>query len=92
MYDRTLKTLFQRFQHAEYYITHIFSVRVCVCVFFFNKVAILQSGHNLSRIMRKPDFVICENKGASKLCGNRGAAQRDCFRFIDITIPLHLHI
>ena len=44
--------------------------------------------HHLSRIMRKPDFCICENKGADQLRGNREADQRLCFRYIDSTIPL----
>ena len=34
---------------------------------------------NLSRVMRKPTFCICENKEAY---------QRLCFRYIDSTIPL----
>ena len=32
--------------------------------------------------MRKPDFCICENKGADQLCGNRTTDQRLCFRHI----------
>ena len=50
--------------------------------------------------MRKPDFCICENKGADQLrglCknkdadqlrGNREADQGLCFRYPDSTIPL----
>ena len=46
--------------------------------------------------MRKPDFCICENKGADQLCGNRTnqlcgnctTNQRLCFRYTDSTIPL----
>ena len=38
--------------------------------------------------MRKPDFCICENKGADQLRGNREADQRLCFRYTDSTIPL----
>ena len=44
--------------------------------------------NNLSRIMRKPTFCICENKDADQLCGNRKADQRLCFRYIDSTVPL----
>ena len=33
--------------------------------------------------MRKPDFCICENKGADQLCGNRKTDQRLCFRYTD---------
>ena len=43
---------------------------------------------DLSRILRIPDFCICENKGADQLRGNREADQRLCFRYIDSTIPL----
>ena len=42
----------------------------------------------LSRVMRKLDFCICENKDADQLRGNREADQRLCFRYIDSTIPL----
>ena len=38
--------------------------------------------------MRKPAFGICEKKDADKLCGNREADQRLCFRYTDSTIPL----
>ena len=41
-------------------------------------------------IMRKPDFCLCENKGADQLRGNREADQRLCFRYSDRTIPLLL--
>ena len=42
----------------------------------------------LSRVMRKPTFGICENKDADQLCGNQEADQHLCFRYIDSTIPL----
>ena len=38
--------------------------------------------------MIKPDFCICENKGADQLRGNREADQRLCFRYTDSTISL----
>ena len=44
--------------------------------------------HNLSRVMRKTTFCICENKDADQLRGNREADQRLCFRYTDSTIPL----
>ena len=44
----------------------------------------------LSRIVRKPDFCLGENKGADQLRGNREADQRLCFRYTDSTIPLLL--
>ena len=41
--------------------------------------------------MRKPDFCLCENKGADQLCSNCTADQRLCFRYSDSAISL-LHI
>ena len=43
---------------------------------------------NMSRVVRKPAFCICENKDADLLRGNREADQRLCFRYTDSTIPL----
>ena len=43
---------------------------------------------NMSLVMRKPDFCICENKAADQLRGNREADQRLCFRYFDSTTPL----
>ena len=37
--------------------------------------------------MRKPDFCICENKGADQLRSNCEADQCLCFRYMDSTIP-----
>ena len=44
----------------------------------------------MSRIVRKPDFCLCENKGADQLRGNREADQRLYFRHSDSTIPILL--
>ena len=44
--------------------------------------------NNMSRVMRKPAFCICENKDADQLRGNREADQRLCFRYTDSTISL----
>ena len=51
-----------------------------------------QSKYNytLSRIVRKPDFCLGENKGADQLRSNCEADQRLCFRYSDSTIPLLL--
>ena len=38
--------------------------------------------------MRKPDFRICENKGADQFRSNCEADQRLCFRYSDSTAPL----
>ena len=42
----------------------------------------------MSLVMRKQAFCICENKDADQLRGNREADQRLCFRYTDSTIPL----
>ena len=46
------------------------------------------SANNMSLVMRKPAFCICENKDADQLRGNREADQRLCFRYSDSMIPL----
>ena len=40
--------------------------------------------------MRKPDFCLCENKGADQLRSNCEADQHLCIRYTDSTIPLLL--
>ena len=35
-----------------------------------DKVSRIVQWHYMSHVMRKPDFCICENKGAYQLCGN----------------------
>ena len=44
---------------------------------------------DLSLVMRNPDFciILCENKDADQLRGNREAGLRLCFRFIYSTMP-----
>ena len=66
-----------------------------VCTFtdvinIFLKIGYLQPlvNVNMSLIMRKLDFCICENKDADQLRENREADQHLCFRYIDSTIPL----
>ena len=44
----------------------------------------------MNRIVRKPDFCLCENKGADQLRGNREADQRLYFRYTDSIFPLLL--
>ena len=43
---------------------------------------------DMSRVVRKPAFCICENKDADQLRGNREADQRLSFRYTDSVIPL----
>ena len=42
----------------------------------------------LSRVVRKPDFCLCENKAADQLRSNCEADQRLCFRYTNSTSPL----
>ena len=44
--------------------------------------------HEMSLVVRKPAFCICENKDADQLRGNREADQHLCFRYTDSEIPL----
>ena len=44
--------------------------------------------HDMSLVMRKPAFCICENKDPDQLCSNCPAYQRLYFLFTDSTIPL----
>ena len=57
-------------------------------VFLDEALVLMQSLVYLSRVMRKPDFCICENKDADQLRGYREADPRLCFRYTDSTIPL----
>ena len=43
----------------------------------------------MSRVVRKPDFCICENKDADQLRSNCAADQRLCFRYTDSTLSLY---
>ena len=54
----------------------------------FNPNSVNDDHREMSRVMRKPDFFMCENKDADQLHGNREADQRLCFRYMDSTIPL----
>ena len=44
--------------------------------------------YQMSRVTRKPDFCLCENKGADQLRSNCEADQRLCFRYTDSTLSL----
>ena len=71
--DRLYKDIPENF---EYSYPHS-NIRI---TFTHGKCSIL---HQMSHVMRKPDFCICENKDADQLCGNRTADQRLCFRYTD---------
>ena len=69
---------------TDHVIKRLWCINLCkvgYCKLFVN-------GVQISHIMRKPTFCICENKNVDQLCGKRQADQRLCFRFIDSTIPL----
>ena len=65
---------------------------VCVVLFLIVRLSVLRKTiltlNNMSLVMRKPSFCMCENKDADQLRGNREADQRLCFRYTDSTIPL----
>ena len=61
----------------------------CILTSTSVSIAVCVTDH-LSRVMRKPDFCLCENKGADQLCSNCTADQRLCFRYLDSTIPFLL--
>ena len=100
MYVCRLKIYFEN----EYeLIQYRFSIHVFMTVLNFesrgsNKETYLLDKHTLatvliiklSRIVRKPDYCLCENKGADQLRSNCEADQRLCFRYSDSTIPLLL--
>ena len=44
----------------------------------------------MSRVVRKLDFCLCENKGADQLRSNCEADERLCFRYMDSAISLLL--
>ena len=49
---------------------------------------VLTPVNDMSRVVRKPAFCICENKDADQLRGNREADHRLSFRYTDSTISL----
>ena len=55
---------------------------------FKERIAIGGILRELSNVMRKPTFCICENKGADQLRSNCEADQRLCFCYMDSTVPL----
>ena len=52
------------------------------------QVCQMNGGYELTRVMRKTAFFICENKDAVQIRGHREADQRLCFSYTDSTIPL----
>ena len=76
--------------HAEYFflfltLTHRFNKSIKLHLCFFMCV---NSTYNMSHVLRKTAFCICENKDTDQLCGTRKADQRLCFHYIESTVPL----
>ena len=65
-------------------MTSLIITRLIYCNFWCSDISCVQ----MSRVVRKLAFCICENKDADQLRGNREADQRLCFRYIDSIIPL----
>ena len=55
-----------------------------------SKCKFLQAHEHMSRVMRKPGFCLCENKGADQLRSNCEADQHLCFCYTDRTSHLLL--
>ena len=69
------------------YMYHLVPTQVCMKkmnVMYMTNENELQ----MSPVMRKPTFCICENKDTDQLRVYRKADQRLCFRCLDSTIPL----
>ena len=58
------------------------------CPYLQTRNTLENKQNNTSRVMRKTDFLMCENKGTDQLRSNRKADQRLCFCNTDSTIPL----
>ena len=84
-YERMAKIIFQLSSNIIKYSTHF----ICSSGTQLHiSVVRITDRSDMSRVVRKPAFCICENKGADQLHGNREADQRLCFRNTDSTIPL----
>ena len=55
---------------------------------FFSTLTLSGGMHDMSLVMRKPAYFICENKDADQLRSNCATDQRLCCRYINTTIPL----
>ena len=63
-------------------------VKIMISLRDCNFLGVLGTVGDISLVMGKQAFCICENKDADQLRGNREADQRLCFRYTDSTIPL----
>ena len=75
-------------------IVEVWLNKLCECamlidmILFTNFLAVVFYPCNMSRVMRKPAFCICENKDADQLRVDREADQRLYFRYTASIIPL----
>ena len=63
-------------------------VIIIVLLFVFEIDRFSHNVADLSPVMRKPEFCICENKDVDQLRGKREADQCLCFRYTEGIIPL----
>ena len=71
----------------KYHITKYMYKHTDVAIKFWGSFFVCVK-YNLSPVVRKPAFCLCENKGADQLHSNCAADQRLCFRYSDSTLPL----
>ena len=76
------------YAHQYYAQANIKAANQPECPYCLISIYTVYCKDNMSLVMRKPVFRMCENKGADQLRGNREADQHLCFRNIDSTIPL----
>ena len=72
--------------HVQLYF-HIYKTLFLMMQHIFSS-QLLYLLHDMSHVMRKPVFCLCENKDADQLRSNCEADQRLCFRYLDSTIYL----
>ena len=79
----SMKFPLYHYEEKEYFsVSTIALVEICLIQ------SCIIGPYNLSLVMRKPDFCICDNKDADQLRGYREADQRLCFRYTDSTVSL----
>ena len=100
VHPQKMARCFERRGIVLFYVAKTMALISCVvivqlicssCAFVFLAYAKIRFSHDathMSLVMRKPDFCICENKGADQLCDNCTTDQRLCFLYTDSTIPL----
>ena len=75
-----------RFRFSFKRVLNLFAYGVDYMILY--DAEIVGKQHQMSLVMRKMAFCICENKDADQLRGNLEADQRLCFRYTDNTIHI----